>query len=405
MSPLERRRRRRPTGPIVVIGLAVALALALLVGGILKVRTGSGPYRRDIDRSYAEQGSALIRASNADGSTLTSLMGDMPGLGRTPLRVDLDTLVRSTARTAAAAAALSPPAPSGGLARGFTAVLEDRAEAAADVRAAVDGLLGMTPLPTPDAPPGGSPGADSGRPTLTSGQAAIDIVAVGTLLIRADRAYATVRHQFRRAPGSASLPASVWVTDPQRWAPGPVETLVGQVASSSTLSTVVRVVLLPHTVRITPAAVPPVPGSATGVSLIPPTHAVSISVVVANQGNVTADGIVVSAQVVPRGGGVTRAASSTVDVVAGTSVTVTLPGLPVAPGQTYDLGLALTPPSDQTDRSGITETYVIRIGAAAPAPTTTTTATTAPTKAESPAKAPTGGPAKTPVSTGPAGAS
>ncbi len=386
MSPLERG-RRRPSAAAVVIGLVALLLVGVLVGGALEVPSVSGPYRRAVNRSYADQGADLIEASNAQGRRLTALMGDMASMGRAALQTSLDTLVRSTGSTALQADGLAPPTPTGGLGARFATVLSDRAQATASVRSAVYGLLGMAPLPQAGAPAtSGAVNANNGTPRLSPAVATARLTAAGAQLTGADADYASVRRGFLVAPGSARLPSSRWVTDPRRWAPGPLSTLVGALTSSSTLSPVVKVVVVPNTLNLTPPAVPAASGASptsapatatTGVTTVPPTRTITVSVVVVNEGNVTAQGVKVSGQAVPEDGGAPSSSSTSLTLAALASTSVTLPPLAVDPGMTYHLAVAVTPPAAQGDRSGLSETVVVRV-APGPPPTTTTTTTVPP---------------------------
>ncbi|HMD45280.1 MAG TPA: hypothetical protein VKG43_03915, partial [Acidimicrobiales bacterium] len=228
MPPLDRRRRRR-FNRAVWISLLLALALFLLIGGAVKVGRASRPYTVDIDRSYALQASALVEQSNQQAAQLNRLLTAMPGLARPTLQARLDELVTDSAGTAAAAAALSPPSPADGLGEGFASALGERAAAVGLVRSAVDGLLGMAPQPVTGAlgaPSSSAVGSSAAVATLLpSDRAAARLTRAGSALTRSDQAYAGVRRAFLLAPGDAHLPASVWVHDPTRWAPGPVQTL------------------------------------------------------------------------------------------------------------------------------------------------------------------------------------
>ena len=141
MSPLDRRRRRRrPILPAVVVALAVAIVLFVLIGGVFEVGPVSGNYRRDVNRSYVAQGAVLVGQSNQTGAQLRSLMGSMPTLQRTALQRQLDGLASSSAQVAASVDTLSPPPPT---VDGLAASLAARAKGVAEVRAAVDGFLGL----------------------------------------------------------------------------------------------------------------------------------------------------------------------------------------------------------------------------------------------------------------------
>jgi hypothetical protein len=323
--------------------------LFVLIGGVLEVGRASGPYRTDVNRSYVAQGAILVGQSTQTGAMLRSLMASMTTRTRTSLQQELDTLAAASSHTAAAAAALSPPAPTVG---GFPAALAARAKGVAEVRAAVDGLLGLS---------------RAGQALLTPDRAAALITGAGTLLERSDRTYAAVRRQFRAAPGRATLPRSTWVTDPQGWGSGPVRDLVRALASTATLAPVQRIVLRPDAVRITPAASPPVrPG---GSPVVVPTKTLQVSAVVADEGNVGASGVEVSAKVTPQGAGATDSSTAKVSLEPGGSVAVTLPELAVTPGDTYSLTVSVAVPAAQTDRSQTSVTFVVRV--APPTPTTT----------------------------------
>jgi hypothetical protein len=357
MPPLDRRRRRRRRiAPWLLVTVAVAVVLAVLIGGVFQVGRASGPYESDINRSYAAQGSVVIGQSNATGAQLRSLMAGMTGLSRSALRSQLDSLASDSTAEATSAAGLSPPPPTVG---GFPEALADRAKGVAELRSAVDGVIGSGP---------------SGRAVLASDQAVAQITAAGALLMRADRTYAAVRRGFLVAPGAAILPRSRWVTDPSTWSAGPVQTLVQELAGSTSLTSVQRVVLEPGTVHIVPAAVPPVkPG---GPSVVLPTTSLQVSAVVSNEGNVAVPGVTVKGAVTPQGPGRSDTTSTRVTLAPGDSVAVTLPPLGVTPGTTYTLAVSVNPPTAQSDRSQTSATYSIRIAPPTPPTTTTTTTTT-----------------------------
>ncbi len=386
MPPLDRRRRRRPLGQALWIALLVGLVLFLLIGGALRVGRASGPYTVDIDRSYALQAGVLAGQSNQQAAQLNRLVNTMPGLARRTLQTQLDELVAQATATATGAEALAPPDPAPGLDPGFTTAMADRAGALSDVRRAVYGLLGMTPQPVTGALGSPGPAAAGTRGAtatlLPSDQAAAELTRAGAQLARADQTYAAVRRSFAAAPGHARLPASVWVHDPALWAPGTVETLVNDLTGSPTLATFHRLQLV--TVRVSPAAVPPVgappagpPGAAgacqaTTVSVIPPTARLALDAVVANFGNVGETGSTVTAQLQPQGPGDPATSSARFALAPNTSAAIALPPLAIAPGDTYGLSVSVSAPPGQSDQTGLTGCYSIRV--APPTPTTTTTA-------------------------------
>ncbi|MGH9090737.1 MAG: hypothetical protein ACRDZR_05045, partial [Acidimicrobiales bacterium] len=252
---------------------------------------------------------------------------------------------------------LEPPSPTVG---GFAAVMEARARGVALVRHAVGGLLGL---------------GHAGRSRLGASAAAARLTRAGTDLERADTAYARVRRAFLSAPGNARLPRSRWVADPSGWSSGPVQDLADALTQTPGLDPSHRMVLVPGTVHIVPAAVPPAvhPG---GPSVVLPTRSLQVDAVVANDGNVTEHGVRVTAAVMPQGAGRAASRATEVSVLPGGSVAVSFPSLAVAPGRTYTLTVAVDPPPGQTDRSSTSASYALRV--AEPTPPTTTTTTTAP---------------------------
>lgn len=359
MAPLDRRRRRRrPLLPVLLLALAGAVVLALVVAGMVDVPRASAPYRQAVNRSYVARAGELVVRSNAQGIELGQLMGSLTTLGRDQVRHRLGSLAVATGALAGEAAALSPPDPT---VSGFPEVMAARARGVAQVREAVDGLLGLD---------------HAGRSSLGTAAAAAQLTRAGTTLERADAAYAAVRRGFRAAPGGARLPRSRWVTHPSGWTPAPVGNLVQALTATPGLAPRHRVVLVPGTVRIVPAAVPPAvhPG---GPSVVLPTRTLQVDAVVANEGNVAEHGVRVTASVVPQGAGRPDTRSLTVAVVPGGSVAVSFPDLAVSPGGTYTLTVAVDPPAGQAAGSATSATYSLRIAQPTP-PTTTTTTTTAP---------------------------
>lgn len=343
-----------------LVGVVAVLLGAVLIGGLFDIGRGSVSYHRDVNRSYAAQAAVLVATSNRQGDEVQALMDDMPNLTRVTLGARLESLVTAGTRVATSAAALEPPAPT---VSGFATAMEQRADALADLRSAVDGLLSL-----------------NGSLPLAASVAASRVTAAGALMARADQRYAEVRRGFRTAPGTAHLPRSVWVPDAQLWAAGPAATLVSELSAAPTLSPTERVVLLPSTVSLTPTAVPRVTPGAT--SVVPPTHALGVSVVVVDRGNVAMGRATVSAKVVPQGAGAPAAASARVTLEPTSRVTVTLPKLAVAPGDTYTLTVSVIPPAGQADLATTSLTYAVEVAPPTPPSTTTTTAprttTTAP---------------------------
>ncbi len=365
--------------------MAVVLVVGALIGGAFFTGRASGPYRRSVNRSFAVQASVVVDASNRTGAQLRSLVNAMPTLSRPRLQTELDDLVVQSANDSAEAAALSPPAAPAGVSGDFATVMADRAAAVRQLRSAVDGLLGMAPLPVAGAPSSASASSGPSAILLSTSQVGSELASAGAELAQADRSYAALRRQLFAAGGSARLPRSVWVTDPTLWAPGPVATLVDEVASSRRLAPHHRVELV--AVRLDPPAVPPLNGSppapaglpgGVAVSVLPPTGSLTVTAVLWNAGNVAESGLVVSASLQELGAAPGAAGTSvrhTLTLAPSRGAAVVLPALPVRPGSSYVLTVAVTPPAAQTDLSGLTQAVAVVVSP--PTPPTTTTTTTA----------------------------
>ena len=98
------------------------------------------------------------------------------------------------------------------------------------------------------------------------------------------------------------------MTDPDAWAAGPLQTLVQELAGSPTLAPVRRVVIRPDTVRIDPPPSPAVTPAKS--SVVVPTSTLRVSMVVADEGNVGAPGVAVSAEVTPLAAGTSSRATT-----------------------------------------------------------------------------------------------
>lgn len=370
MLPRERRRRprRRSVAPALLVGGVILLVLALLVGGVAHIGRASGPYRRDLNRSLADQVAIVATRSDVSGRDLRQLMASMPTLGRERLQAVLDQLASSTAAQASAAAVVTPPAPPAPAAASLPAVFSARAAAIAAVRLAVDGLLHMSPSPVAGSAGPGVPAV----PALGTAQAAGRMAAAGLELERADAAYAAARRALAAGAGHARLPVSQWITDPRIWTAGAVDTLVDELVSSPSLAPSPHLVL--RTVRLAPAAVPsptgqPRPG---GASTVPPTRTLSVGAVVANEGNVTERGIRVTVTVAGPAGRPPVSTGQTIALVPGASVSLDFDPLPVSPGRTYVLTVAIVPRSPQRDSAALSERWTIDDAAPTPPSTTTT---------------------------------
>ena len=89
----------------------------------------------------------------------------------------------------------------------FATVFADRADSMSQLRAAIDGFLGMEPTPPAGSGVAGSfTPSDPGTP-LSATEATNRIAAAGGLLTRADSLYRSVRRNLAAAAGHGRLPS------------------------------------------------------------------------------------------------------------------------------------------------------------------------------------------------------
>jgi hypothetical protein len=333
----------------VLLIVAIVVTGALLIGGLTRISSQSGSYDADVNRSLAAQGGVVAGQSNATALAFRSLVAGMPSETRQALQAGLDSAVQQTADESARATLAAGSASAGSAAGQFAAVFAERAQAMGEYRAAIDGFLGMQPVPpagaASDAPPTG-PNA-----TLLTATAATDrIAAAGTLLARADARYDAVRRQLAAAAGHAHLPRSVWVTRPANWQSGPVAAQVDLLATSSTLIASHYLVL--RTVRLDPPALPAPVGEPAGTSTLSPTTRVGVSVVLANQGSVSEPRGTVRFTMANQTTGATATQVRSAAVAVGQTVTLPEVTFRVAPGTFYVLRVSVVLPAAQSLTNG-----------------------------------------------------
>ncbi len=327
------------------------VVIAVLIGGITQIARQSGPYDASTNRSFAAAGAVVAEESNTTGSTVRHLMGTMQDLDRQTLQVDLDDVAAQTAQQESQADQLTDATSMGDLRGQFVAVLSERARAVSDVRAAVDGLLGLHPLTVTEAASTGSGGA-AAPALLSSTEAADRIAAAGRQLTRADRTYAAVRRSLVHQAGHAQLPASRWITTATTWAIGPVATEVDLVAASGTLAPVTNQLVL-RAVLISPPALPSPTGVATpGVSTLSPTNKVVVSVVLSNLGSVDAPDATVQFTLAPQPAGAVVTLTRRAGVASGSSTTLSPATFAVQPGHNYQITIAVVGSQAETALAG-----------------------------------------------------
>jgi hypothetical protein len=357
MSPLltHRRARRRSRAGRLVLLACVLIVAAVLIGGISRIGPRSGPFSASVNRSFGAQGAVLADESNATGSFLRRLMGTMQTQDRQTLQAGLDDVTTQAGNQAAQAAALDGGGPTEGR---FATVFADRARSAGEVRSAIDGLLGLHPLPV-----AGSPGlaSDTATPaSLSSTEATDRIAAAGRLLGAADTSYRSVRHTLAKMAGHARLPASRWITTSSTWQIGAVATQVDLVAASATLASTHQLGL--SVVQVAPPAIPSPTGVATpGLSVLSPTATVALNVVLTNNGSVDEPhaSVTFTLTLQPTGAAMTR--TRTASVPATRSASLSPVSFPVKTGHTYQLTIVITAPAGQTAAAGGSFSEVLQI--------------------------------------------
>ncbi len=319
--------------------------LGFVIGGLTQVPRQSQSYDASSDRALAAQGAILAEQSNATSSQVRTLMNALPGQTRQGLQAGLDSAVQQTARQAARANLAASSTPFGPVATRFADVFAERSQSMTELRAAVYGFLGMQPGTVTGSPSDGS--AVTAPTTLLSATEATDrIAAAGGLLAHADALYRSVRRSLATTPGHGSLPASVWVTSPQRWQVGAVAAQLDRVATSPTLAPTHNVVL--RTVRLNPPALPTPQSTPSSVSILSPTAQVEVTVVVANEGTLNEPRASVRFSLANQSSGATATRVETTALGFGATAALPPVTFAVKPGSTYVLTVQVLLPPGQT---------------------------------------------------------
>jgi hypothetical protein len=356
----RRRGRRRSSGRPITLLIAAVVVLAVLVGGLTQVARQSTGYDADSDRTLAAQGAVAADQSNATAVIVRDLVNDLPTQTRQGLQATLDSAVQQATDEAARAQVAAGSTPLGPVASQFVTVFAERAQAVTQLRAAVDGFLGMQPIAPADAPAGVAP-TTGGTALLSAAQATNRITAAGALLAQTDALYRSVQRSLAAAAGHGKLPPSVWVTHPQVWQPGSVATQVDLVATSSTLVATHYVVL--RTVRLNPPVLPTPQGTPSGVSVVSPTSHISVTVVLANQGSSVEPHVSVRVSLADQTSGAMTSQVRTTSLALGASVTLPGVSMEVKPSTGYLLTVQIIPPTGQTLTAGTATQEVLQVAA------------------------------------------
>jgi hypothetical protein len=344
-----------------IIIAALALLAVVFIGGLTQVSRHSHADDANTDRSFAALGGVVARQSNATSGQARQLLANLPA-DRRKLQAGLDSLVDQTSSESAHADLAAGTSDPGTLAGNFASVFEDRARAMSDWRSAVDGFLGMHPLPE-----AGAPATDpftSPRDLLSASDATNRLAAAGVLLSQSDQLYASVRTALANAPGQAHLPRSVWVVPARRHGHTSVSAsqVVEQMSKSAALQGVHDLVL--RTVRFNPPVVPASPSTPAGTSTLTPTTHVGVTVVVANEG--TADEAHATLRYIldSAAPSLSKTLVRTAPVLSGGSVALPEVTFAVKPGSTYVLTLAIAVPPGQRDLAGTAQQQTLQVAPA-----------------------------------------
>lgn len=324
--------------------------LAVLVGGLTQVARQSQGYDADSARALAAQGAVVADQSNQTAAQVRTLFDGLQGETRQNLQTGLDAAVQQTATSSARATLAAQSSPLGAVATDFAEVFADRAQATAELRRAMDGFLGVQPIPDSGAPATVAAATAGSGALLSATQASDQIAAAGALLGRSDALYRSVRHSLATGAGHVRVPGSVWVTDPQLWQVGTVAAQIDLVATSASLAASHDVVI--RTVRLDPPALPTAQGAPANVSVLSPSRHVAVTAVLANQGSVDEHGVPVRESLADQSTGATATHVERADLALDGSVTLDPAVFAVKPGATYVLTVQIVVPSGQASTNG-----------------------------------------------------
>jgi len=393
---------RRPTRRVVA-AIAGVIVLAVVVAQVAADVVNSGARAsRVAAQTYVAEVIPVIDESTMLASTVHLVRESATSLDRTALEADLGNLVAGTSDNLAQLGSLGVPAPSPRSEDLLRALLALRALAARTLTGAIALAIGPEAFSGSSASSSGG-GSGSSTPPSSVAQARARavklIVQAGLEMVISDRDYRSFVSSLPHASGRGRLPSSRWVTYSASWTEASATSWVAQLSSTTALQirydlSIVAVTVQPPVVRITglpttttiatttstststststttlstvPVTVTPSSTSTSttstsssttlqlpplgSTSVLPPTHQLSVVLVVANSGNVQISGIWAAASVVPdlsAGESPTSRAPSRSTAVRvgllqpGASVEVNLPPLGVVAGDAYKLWVSI----------------------------------------------------------------
>lgn len=367
---------RRSYKRLVIVALAAVILAVVIAQVAYDVVTSGRTVSRVAAQSYVAEVIPLVDQSTTLASTMHTLRSPDAPSNRLSLERALGDLVTGTVQDLGQLQNMGilPPNPSSG--RLLQAALAARARGCADLAGAVELAIGPGPA--------------------ASSRAVPLVVRAGAELMAGDRDYRLFVRALPDDSGPQRLPASNWVTDAASWSQAASATWVARLSSVPALQVhrslvIIAVTVEPPVVRITglpptTTTLPPTttttsttttttttPGRGTtttstststttstttttttmqlppagSTSVLPPTSRLSVMLVAANAGNAAIADVWASAATVPQPTGAgAEGATSFRSVPVGTlqpggSMVVTLPGLDVRSGDTYELWVAV----------------------------------------------------------------
>lgn len=340
MPPRRYRARRRLTA---LVALALAFVVASLFVGVVYAAHRDPSYRSGVDASFAAEASVLVADSNAEGVQLSAALAHPGALGRLALATRLDALALSAGDDATESTQLLAPPPDAGAGSRLVDVLRLRSRGVDTVDAALFGLLGLTPawpVGTDRRPPRPDPHLE-----LAGAKHLLRIA--GEEFVLADRLYAATAVAFSRAGRGASLPVSRWITAKDK-------TLLPQslLAAAPGIKSAPALQAEVHLVLAAVATDPPELPLGKGYP-VTPTDALSVSISVRNEGNAPTP-VVARISLQPEGD-LGRGAVGYARGVAGAdeAVALTLPTMPVVPGEHCLVTVQVLKPQRQRSGGGL----------------------------------------------------
>lgn len=335
-------------------GVAVVIALVLTASS-LRIGKSSGPYWQSIDRSYGHQAALIVNHSNVLGRQVDALVSNPAADTRVTLDAALAYATKCAHEELISALQADQLGPQGHVAMLFGEVISERLQAVGVLNSVIDRLLDMTPPSIVDAP---AQKTTVNLSPLTVSGAESELGKAGVVLLSADALYQKVRNELGNEPGHFWLPGSSWTTHSKTWTTSTIGAAVGALVGTKDLQPSVDVVLVPGTTSLSPAALP----SSTSVdSVIPPTHSLSVGVVVSEAGTLSTKGFTVTVALTTAPSDKTVQRHMHLSLGPHGSKALEFRHLRVKPGRTYDVAVTVTVPAGQSAMANTGETFSVSV--------------------------------------------